>query len=75
MACCKAVGRLTAAVSFYLAANLRKEIKVVNYFYGTGRFFFVFADDELLFLHVLSMFVFNHPVSLNGSYYFTLAFN
>lgn len=40
MACCKAVGRLTVAVSFYPAANLRKEIKVVNYIYGTGGVFF-----------------------------------
>lgn len=35
MARCKDVGRPTAAVSFYPAANLRKEIKVVNYIYGT----------------------------------------
>lgn len=32
------------AVSFYLAANLRKGIKVVNNAHGVG--FFLFADDE-----------------------------
>lgn len=44
MACCKAAGRLTVAVSFYPAANLRKGIKVVNNAHGVG--FFLFADDE-----------------------------
>lgn len=40
----KAVGRTTAAVSFYPAVNLRKEIKVVNYIQGSG--FFAFVDSH-----------------------------
>lgn len=52
MARCKAVGRPTAAVSFYPTANLRKEIKVVNYIHGTGFFVFVSSDKGFGLRHV-----------------------
>lgn len=53
MARCKAVGRQTAAVSFYPAANLRKEIKVVNYVYGSD-FLLCLLTVSLLLHRVLS---------------------
>lgn len=44
MACCKAAGRLTSAVSFYLPANLRKRIEVVNYNHS-----FALVDNDKMF--------------------------
>lgn len=52
MARCKAVGGPTAAVFFYLATNLRKEFKAVNYIHGIDSLVFVTSDKGFGLRHV-----------------------